>query len=402
MFAKLVTKIAPNTFNVSANVYYNTLIGVITGSITSNTQLNSNVFEQAASFITTTVPSGWSINDSQANTPGYFSILPGANIFVISAPWTDSANNAKYVWIAPKNSSNTTLAVVGMPMEGWNSTTKTIGNTFFAQAGLLTLQANSTTTGNSFTSLYYNLVSPMSVPVTANSGTVTIISASQAHLFVASYQGQLGTTFNNYWYLSEYTRDDPWSTVENNYPSWFFEGNANNTGGWSSLQTSGHLARIFNTATGIDNSWVSMSSAGSAAAYDWGIASRMVPYGTSSAGILTAGVFPYVVRGIGAAGLGQVFQGNYAFARDINRNVAGSVSEMRVVSVGLGSANIVPGATMFAGGSINAVAPFIYLTRSQYQNLDELDFGDGRYMNLIVNNGIAGQTNASNILVREA
>lgn len=437
MFAKLVTA---KSATVSANVFYNTLIGVITGTVTSNSQLDPTTFNQGSSYIVTVNPTNWTVNDPSANLAGMVAALPGANMQVLFSPMSDDPTRGKYLLLSPVYSTNNVFNIATIPAEGYSNTTKTFSNSYhnaynvssvnvysnqFKAAGASAndLTANNGT-GNRFAT---DLVSYMSSQYTSN-GIVVIVSASNTHLFVATYktdtgllQGGAATGFNNYFHLSEYTRDDPWNTVGNGYPSWFFEGCSNNHGygntasSTSTVSAYGALCRIINTSNGNDIKWVDMNTTGNFAnGSDWGIVARNIPYGamnvvppTSGYSNFTFSYNSFIPRGLNSVGTGQLNIGNYAIGRDQSRNIASSVSELRLIGVHNGNTSSTFSGfsltqnTMFAGGSVSSVAPYLYAFKSGYNNFDEITFGGNTYMNLIVNNGLPGTTNASSILVRE-
>ena len=399
MFAKLTTK---SGHFPDANVFYNTLIGVITGSITSNTQLNSSYFNTSASYINNTIPAGWSLNDPQANLVGTVPVLPGANPVVIEADWTDSASYAKYLWIAPVNFQNTTFNIVAVPAEGWANTTKTISNSYCQPS---VVSANN----SGFVRRDVDLISPMNNFHTGN-GVTIIVSSSQAHLFIASYKDIFATQFNNYYFVSEYTRDDPWNTVSNGYPSWYFESASNTQGVWaqgaagatSTGTHQGALARILNTQTNADMPWVPLFIT-NAALSNWGVTTRYIPWAQNGAQLYTALGSPGGLIGFGGmcvAGQGSNFTGNQNYGRDINKDPARLLAEMRITATHQG-ANINSN-TVFAGGAINTVSPFIYITNSGWASLDEVTINNETYMNLNLGTGTAGSTNVTSILIREA
>jgi hypothetical protein len=288
----------------------------------------------------------------------------------------------------------------------WNSTTK-FSNSMLV-ANLAVHQANSSTfPGNNTSGFrnFYDLVSQMSNTFTTT-GTTTIVSASNTHLLVASYKGTTSPIFNNYFYLTEFTRDDPWNTVDNGYPSWLVDGASNSAGIFFTSNNSnqaheGAIARIFNTQTGADVDWVrsnEFQTFSPQLTWDWGISSRLVPFGASrNSGGAAASVF--APRGLAAAGTSQFFLGNYNIARDPAKLVSSAISEIRLMPANQG--RVLNSNTMYAGGSISTISPYVYLFRSQYQSLDEVIYNGNTYMNLILNTGVAGQTNASCILVRE-
>ena len=394
MFAKLVTNASPT---VSANVYFNTIVDVITGVITSNTQLNVSTFIPAASYIINTDPPGWTEVDSQANSAGTNWVLSGCAPVVIAAPWTDAANvqtQQKFLYLAATNSTNSNIIIQTWPIDYYVSNTsgKFYYNAFNSNSNPSTsLLVNNTNRANT------DLVSFMSGAVSQN-GFTTIISASQAHLLVATYTNLTSPFLNNYFFCSEYSRDDPWNTVGNGYPSWFIDVSSNNNGWASSTTTNvniGYIARTINTATGTDNSWTPSWTATTGG--NWGLASRAIPFGQAGISPIATGTF--LPRGLSSAGQAGFFSGNQILARDSNKNSSGLVSELRLINLAQGTS--FNSNTMFAGGSVSAINPYVYLFRSQYSTLDELLLGSNTYMNLIMNTNLAGQTNASSVLVLE-
>ena len=394
MFAKLVTT-ASNT--VSANVFFNTLINVITGSITSNSQLDTSTFIQGASYIVNTTPSGWSLVDSQANSPGTSWVLPGCAPVVVAAPWTDASNTQtqqKFLYLAATNFNNNNIIVTGVPIDYYSSNSS---GKYYYNALNSNASPSSTLLANTTTRTQYDVVSFMSPPSSTN-GFVTIVSATSAHLLIATYTGYLQNGFNNYYFLSEYSRDDPWNTIGNGYPSWFVDVCSNNQG-WASLTTSnvniGYTCRTLNTATNVDLNWAPMWNA--ATGGNWGLASRAVPYGQMGISQVATGTF--LPRGLSSAGQGQHFIGNQTLVRDVNKNASGLLSEIRLIPLSQGTS--FGSNTMFAGGSVSAVNQSVYLFRSQYNTFDELLVGSNTYMNLIMNMNLPGTTNASCVLVLE-
>lgn len=414
MFAKLVTNLAPPAFPnaPSANVFFNTLINVISGAITSNTQLDPLTFNQAASYITNTVPSGWSVIDSQANTPGMPPVLSGCNPVVLGAPWTDSAQNAKYIWVGAVNAVNTTFNVTTLPMEGWNSVTKASGNNWLGTANnqVANIQSNYFNNTSNGYSRFYDLVSPLANNK-ITTGTVTIISASQAHLLVASYYNLTNPIFNNYFFLTEYSRDDAWNIVSNGYPAWLFEGGANTSGFFNSntFTTNGHMGAVasnYSVASNANNAFNNnlMSAVVNSQAPtsgNWGLTSRYINWG--QVGATQEGLArPFLPRGLAAAGIQPFFTGNQNFNRDVNKNPAYNIAEIRLTPIMQDiTNNIWNSNNVWIGGSITTPNPYVYLFSSGYKSLDELTFGGYTYMNLILNTGSPGTSNASNILVRE-
>jgi len=409
MFAKLVSN---NTIGsaFSANVFYNTLIGVITGAITSNNQLDAVQFNRDSSYITTVVPPGWSVQFPCANI-GFTGPLPGANAIMIKANWTDSNDYAKYLTFqhfyggaaAAGVTQNTSVHIRATASEGYNYTgsTLTLANTQH-QINAVIATTNTSSYSAQLGTLFYPFIGPF---VTGN-GFVTIVSCSQAHLFIASYKDINATQFNGYYYLTEYSRDDPWNTVSNGYPSWLVDMAANNQGVYAAAATNthvGYLARVLETKNNVDVPWAGFwnGAAGLAnSAGNWGITARDTPHGQGR--LTPAGTFqfPFLPRGLATTSLAQFYSGNYAIGRDANKNPSASMNELRVVGLHM-DANITSN-SVFAGGSINAVAPYVYAFRSQYNALDQVVFNGNTYTHVILNVGASvGQTNTACYLIRE-
>ena len=433
MFAKLVTTASATT---SANVFYNTLVNIITGTFTSNTQLDPTTFNQSSSYIINVNPTNWTVNDPSANLAGIVSTLPGANAYVISSPHSDNPNAAKYLLLSATSAVNTMFNIVAIPMEGYANTTKVTSNVypFYQYTGNTYVSTAGGPFRNNQSALdrfAYDLVSPLTSQYTAN-GIVCIVSASNTHLFVATYKNTIGTlqsgtatAFNNYFYLSEYSRDDPWNTVGNGYPSWFFEGASNTFGAYINASISsitsynnthfGAICRILNTGGGNDINWLDMNTGATVTnTSDWGIATRNhIFYATNSPFSMvpnygyTGQYLNYIPRGLAIAGTTQYNFTHYWGTRDASLNQASPVSELRLVGVNNGAAatsysgKSLQANNMFAGGSISNVSPYLYATKTGYNSFDEVSFNGNTFMHLILNSGLPGQQNASCILIRE-
>lgn len=371
MFARLVTNIT--TF--SANVYYNTLMDVITGAISNTSQLDSTLFSQGSSAINSTVAPGWSTYISSANAAGSSYILSGCAPRVIRAPWSDDGNQYKYLWTGVTHSTNTYNQIYVYPAESWNTSTKVGGNVFSTPA-----------TTSQTTQLWNSFVQYDTNPGTT--GTVTIVSASPNHLFVG--YNKIGTAyFNNYFFLSEYTRDDPWNTVGNGYPSWFSMGQfyggsyqaSGNTG-----YSSGTITRGLNSTTGVDSNHAIMSDASTTY-----ITTLTRYYNIAATNWSTYKPFGLIGGTHSAAGYDLV--NNYNI-RDANRNAAIPLNEFRLA---MGTyLNQTYGLGLFAGGSITTKAPYIYGTKnSNFSNLDEIVINGNLYQALKLINS------DSTILIKE-
>jgi len=459
MFARLVFQ--PPTSVGYAQTYINTVLSVITGAITSNTQLDPAAFNRSASIINTTTPSGWYLVDASANLVGN-TVSTGVHPpTVIASNLTDDPTRAKTLWINSGISSNTFVDFLAVPMEGWNSATKTVGNSYFITQ-FLTQTGNTQSAilngSNAYARAYslathYNYATSS---LTGVGGFITIISSSNAHLLVANYIGSRPPTFNNYFFVTEYSRDDPWNTPANGYPSWLWEGAcvapspstgaflggafANNTspgyGSYVFHQHFGALCRIYNTSAATDQSWVpmydhaSVNSGNSGTPVErissgfgfgqWGITTRYMNWsnfwgaavaqgtapdinaGGRTADSATLGYPAPVSRGLAQVGNKYNFTGNYNIQRDINKNPAFSVAELRVSPWNYSTSSPgINGNTIFNGGSITAVNQYLYAFKAGYNSLDEISFGGNTYINLILNQAPSGNVMSSNILVLE-
>jgi len=328
---------------------------VITGAITSNSQLDGVLFNQSSSVINTNVASNWSNYDTSANATSTNYILSGCAPRVIRAQVSDDATRYKYLWTGQVyGSSNTYNHVYAIPAEGWNTSTKS-GNNIYTTPPSTTQS----------TPVWNSLIQP---DTTAGSGgTVTIISASQSHLFV-SYT-KIGTNYNqNYFLCSEFTRDDPWNTVSNGYPSWFTIGQNSNyqstdIGGASC----GTITRGLLSQTGADSNHINMGTTS---------ASYITPMTRYYAYNQTwSSYYPF---GLAGATVYPMFNAaaNY-WTRDSSKNTAIPLAEFKLVQTVVNTPSNIG---LFAGGSITNKAPYIYGTRYDlFNNLDEIVIGGYTY-----------------------
>lgn len=368
MYAKIVTK--ATTF--SANVYFNTLLDVITGVITSTSSLDSGLFDAASSSIISTVPTTWSTYDSAANTSTL--ILSGCMPRVIRSAWSDSASNYKYVHVGQINSTNTNPVIEFIHGEDWNSTTNSGTN-------LVAVPTTATTSATRwFRSI--NQTNP-------SSGFVTIVSASDTHLFVWNSSNLTGA-YNGYYFLSEFTRDDAFNTVSNGYPSWFAEGGTYDaTDFMGSAITASHqgtITRIYDPGTNTDSNHRQCADGTGS---NWGIVTRLTNFKNTALTSTTRS------GGLASVGSSNYFGYNSSFYRDSSKNPSIPLAELRIVTLNN------PTYTPIAYGSVSQKSPYIYATKSGWQSLDEIDIGGYRYTNLICNSYTAAQANASTILVKQ-
>ena len=470
MFARLITNSTIPA--ASAQTIFLTTIGVITGSITSNTQIDPTVYNRGACLIVNTTPSGWTLIDSSANLVSNSVISGTSPPVVIGSTISDDPTRGKYLYIGQTYAGNTVLDACIAPFEGWDATTKTASNgTYITPTGnstVLPFTAGSggyaNLTGGAWYNTsnncarWYNLYSPIPLSTIGNAGTLgpltTIISTSNSHFFIANYvQPRAGSasppTFLNYFFLSEYSRDDPWATVANGFPPWFFEGasvplyattaflgkkQANNYfnvgnpqllppafGSGANAQHYGIVQRALSNnplelVRGLPMFYTSGSSVfnPSSGQCVWGLTTRYFNWslfsfavgGPSADNASTTGNFP-ASAGLATVGNYVNFLGNQNTTRDVNKNPALPISEIRLTRWASDTnfeGNIVssPGIVYLnAGGSLNAVNPYIWAFKAGYNTFDEISLGGNTYMNLILNQAPSGNTWSSNILVLE-
>ena len=172
------------------------IIGLLTGTITSPSQLSSNFLPGAV--FNNTVAAGWELHDNAAGAAAN-----GVTPKVIRAPYSDDPTKFKNVFI--NSSAAGKLGFNGY--ETWDSATHIGTNPM--QAVLAAV---------SFQSLFSGIAS---APATTPS--MFTISSSINHIYI-SLSSALISSATACVYFSEYTRDDPWNTVANGYPSWLQSG----------------------------------------------------------------------------------------------------------------------------------------------------------------------------------
>lgn len=374
MYAKLVTNaVTWNATNIAG--YFNGLIGVITGSITATSGLDATAFNQGSSQIISTVAPGWSVHDSNAGT----AISAGSTPVVIRAPWSDDGTKHKYLWVAPVTSNASGYVhVKWIPAEGWDSATNTGTNI------LQTPPSGSL----GYTSDWNEC--PAYGNIQNGSAFTTVISASANHLFIWVSYNTSGLGMDSHFYLSEYTRDDAWNTVANGYPAWLCSGAKG--GGYEQYSASntenGTLIRYLNPGSGTDSNQLAMyySNPNTPSYMYWGLTSRYRRYrvypGNSNA---------YFPVSLATAAASSKYFGNDTNARDASKTASLLLSDIRWEPL----YNV-----FLAGGSLTAKAPYIYLFRSQWQSLDEVDIAGQRYTNLICNHYTPG-SGSSTLLIKQ-
>ena len=298
-------------------------------------------------------------------------------------------------------------------MEGWNTVTKASGNNWLTTGNTqaANIQSNYFNNTSNGYSRAYDFVSPLANNK-ISTGVVTIISASQAHLFVASYYNITNPIFNNYFFLTEFSRDDPWNIVSNGYPAWLWEGAANTSGIYNAntFASNGHtgaIARLYSPAANSDisfsNNLMSAVAGGFApSSGNWGLTTRYINWG--QAGLTPEGTArPFLPRGLTTVGTSSFFTGNQSLNRDVLKNPAYSIAELRLTPIMQDATNSTWNSNnFFIGGGITTVNPYIYAFTSGFKTFDEINFGGQTYMSLIVNTASPGSSNSSNILIRES
>ena len=424
MYAKLVTRAGSPTLgyansstNATANiaVWFNTVIDVITGAITNVNSVNSTVFDTSLCEIISTVAPGWSIYDNTASNAVFSNTAPPV---VIRAAYTDNASAYKYLWCGiPGNTSHANTfggpVIRWIPMEDWNSTTNVPTNALIAISN----------TPNAYSSGYTNWYDcpgnlsgspgyPAAVTDGMTKGTTTIISASASHLYMWTCHDQFGANtslFQGNFLVSEYSRDDPWNTPENGFPSWgmFGSSGAATSQGANTGSDGGTIIRILNPNTGTNSIHIAPYTGPGYTTYNYSLRSRLGGYVMTQN---SAGTYAPFTQNTAYGSWGKM--GNYVNyppsfkdARNSANNVGFALSDIRIVPTGglYDTPSAVYYGTHIAYGSITAKSPYIYLFRSQYQNLDEFVIDGVGYINLnTTNNHVVTNTAfATTIVVKK-
>ena len=401
MYAKLVTRAgsptlgyANSTTNAIANVavWFNTVIDVITGTVSNVSSVNSTIFDTGLCEIISNVATGWTVYDNTASNSVFVS-TPAAPPVIIRAPYTDNASAYKYLWVAvPANTSqiNTYSGPIlrWIPMENWNPSTNVATNALIPIANV----AN-TSWPSVFTNFYDcpSYVPAGSLSGVVNNGFTTIISASGSHLYVWMCHDQFGantSTFLGNFLVSEYSRDDPWNTPENGFPSWGMWGSRGT--GHTATDDSGTVIRILNPNTGQNSTHVAPYTSYAFTGYNYSLKGRLSYYGglsnTSGQPQMTTNNAP---GSFGKMGTNLNYPPNILNTRNSSNNVAFAISDIRVTpTIGTyeAAAGFHYGIAPVAYGSITAKSPYIYLFRTQYANMDEFSIDGTTYVNLLTSN----------------
>ena len=193
----------------------NDIVGVLTGSITTTAGLSASFVSSSSTLISTIAP-GWSLYDSTAGAVA-FTVQP----VVIRSAWSDSASNYKNLFLTSPASGY--LSINGY--HTWNSGTHT--GTLPTGNGVVGTWGTTTITANSY----------------------IMVNSSANHILITTFTNNIFTQ-NNTMGLFEFTRDDPWNTVANGYPSWFIV--SDNNGGSSLAYSQIAIPKIYNTSNGTD------------------------------------------------------------------------------------------------------------------------------------------------------
>jgi hypothetical protein len=188
---------------------------ILSGTTTTIAGLSSS-WINAGTLVSTVVP-GWSKYDAAAGTAAN-----GLTPFVMRSPWSDNTSNFKNLYFSSPSANWITMN----GYDTWNSTTHT---------GTLP-----------------HVVSPIAdswQTLKFYAGAWVMISASPNHLLISAF-GNGSFAAGNTVAAFEYSRDDPWSTVANGYPSWLTIGDSNNSA--SVTFNNIGLSRVFYQTNGTD------------------------------------------------------------------------------------------------------------------------------------------------------
>ena len=190
------------------------VIGLLTGSITATTGLSAS-WVQSSSYMFNTTAAGWTLYDTAAGTTTN-SFTP----VVIRSAWSDSASNYKNLRF-------------------------NIGS-----AGWATMNGYHTWDSGTHTGTLPHVSSPATTSSWQNfqllANTYIMVSASSNYILINAFsnnqfgQGYIVGAF-------EFTRDDPWNTVANGYPSWFTVGDSSS--GYTSTLSNIGISQAYNMST---------------------------------------------------------------------------------------------------------------------------------------------------------
>lgn len=341
MFALLRT-----SATVTLPQFTSDLIGLLTGSITTVGQLSASC-DQSLSKVVSIDPAGWTVVDAAAGT-AVNGIVPK----VIQSPWADSPTDFKNIQIFSQGTN-----VLGFNgFHTWNPTTHT---------GTLP-----------------HVVSPLASSWQSfilYAGSYCVVSATASHFTVIMYaQTPIGTfpaqavgayMSSNTVACFEYSRDDAWSTVANNYPSWFTLGDYP-AGNPAAQYISGGFSKILNVSSGLDITSGNLTTNGLYTSVDQARQVTNAMYGNSMSSI-------------------QATFDSLSASMDANKNVVFPVYPLALRHNTIGNLPTMSGGT-FLNTSIFACGPI-------YNCGDEIDIGTQRYFR-----AFAGCYGVVNLLIKEA
>lgn len=296
------------------------IIGMLTGTITTTAGLTAGNFQGTPKLVTTVAP-GWTSYDTAAGT-ATFTFTPR----VIQAVYSDDGTKFKNIYISAL--SATSIGLRGY--ETWNSSTHVGTN-------------------------------PHVLPVAASTSSLTwvagswfVISASATHLLVIVYGSTFGVSASHY-FATEYSRDDPWNTVANGYPSWISSGTL--AGGGTAFMSH---SRIYNSSTAAD-----------VASVAWGT--------TAGSNIAKMVTYCPIYNGAesGQSGLEFACAASNNLGNIANGADSSKVSGYTLAPLRLSSWNVGQGVLFW--GSITTKTPYMYAFRGVWVSGDEVDVGVNRY-----------------------
>lgn len=393
MYAKLVMKTT-----ATSNGLFNNLIGVITGTISNTSSLDSNTFDTSLSTIINTVSPGWEVWDSQASTGAIGNVVPQ----VIRSAWSDSNNYHKYLWVGNMSGDTNAAAVTAnvwlnwLPAEGWDTSTNTGNN--------ILVTAYTTRNGNSNWYAVPGYTTNTTVPLTI------IVSASQTHLLIYTANTTASPAYKGHIFLSEYTRDDAWNTVNNGYPAWYMEGQTSvNAATVFITNSNGTIPRI-RTIAGTNTNHLAMMTTS-------GATSNRISHNGTNYLVVSKTAIPgntnmhssTVHAGISGI-LGETSGDTHPYRNPFPGNIRNTMDSSLRTALPLGDLQLRNGtniitatSTAYAWGSITEKTPFLYVfNNTLWTNLDEIVIDGTTYTLLKFTNCGTQEFTGSSILLKQA
>lgn len=344
---------------------YQTIAKIAAGIFTKPSDLNPLAWNIDACRFVNTVPPGWELYDTAAGAA-----IAGSVPYVIRAPWSDNPNKFKNLRIAVSSSSPYYTQFTAL--ETWDAASHT---------GSVPLGHSGATTGT-------NVASQQ---LTVGINGWILISASANHLLIMGWNSETMATQPNIHFLSEYTRDDPWNTVENGFPAWFMSHTNQSTAAANTSQNL-LLPRFMDLSANPPVEVAPVATAGfpgaGAVRVNTTTLFRIAPTINQKRSGTGAAYETYT----GLEGIGEF----YPNALGINRN--------KQLAVMLSPLRLIPGDVFtygfHSGGSITDKTPFAYATRSQWPTGDEIIVDNERYFLATTMPGSANSNGT--IAIREA